>query len=144
MTAFLALRRDNRLRTHSLNPCPCLSSCALAAAPARCADSDRDNAPPIVQVGGTPSFIELPRNHCDRMKLYKAADAPISLCPPEKDAKARFFWRLGPRPEASEFAELNAPPVLPAGFPQWADVSGAGLLAGALRPARTHGWPARR
>ena len=74
------------------------------------------------QVGVTPSFVELPRNHCDRMKAFKATDAPVSLCPPEKDAKARFFWRLGERPEETEFKELNAPPVLPAGFPEWEEV----------------------
>ncbi len=51
------------------------------------------------QVGATPSFIELPRNHCDRMKAYKDADAPLSLCPPELDPKWRFFWRIGDRPE---------------------------------------------
>lgn len=75
-----------------------------------------------MQVGLTPSRVELPRNHCERMKAFKDADKPISLCPPEKDAKGRFFWRLGERPTDTEFAELNAPAVIPAAFPEWADV----------------------
>ena len=35
--------------------------------------------------------------------------------PPGADPKWRFFWRLGPRPEQTHFAELNAEPVIPAG-----------------------------
>ena len=31
------------------------------------------------------------------------------------DPKWRFFWRLGPRPQKTQFAELNAEPVVPAG-----------------------------
>ncbi len=35
----------------------------------------------------------------------------------------RFMWRLGPRPEQTEFAELNAEPVVPAAFRDtWAEV----------------------
>lgn len=41
------------------------------------------------QVGTTPSFTELPRDHCERMKAFKAADKPLSLCPPETDPKMR-------------------------------------------------------
>jgi len=32
---------------------------------------------------------------------------------------AFFFWRIGERPTSSGFPELNAPPVLPANFPEW-------------------------
>lgn len=74
------------------------------------------------QVGATPSFTELPRNHCERMKTFKGADAPLSLCPPEKDPKWRFFWRLGDRPAETKYADLNAPPVTPEKFPEWGDV----------------------
>mgnify|MGYP006280751335 CR=1 FL=1 len=42
--------------------------------------------------------------------------------PAGPDLKWRFFWRVGPRPAATQFAELNAPPVVPPGFPQWTDV----------------------
>ena len=84
------------------------------------------------QVGSTPSHQELPRDHCARMRALATADAPLSLCPPEKDAKQRFFWRLGARPAATAYAELNAPPVTPAAFPQWAETMdkwGGKLLA---------------
>ena len=60
------------------------------------------------QVGATPSFTELPRDHCDRMKAFKEADAPLSLCPPELDPKWRFFWRIGERPEVSAPAPLSS------------------------------------
>ena len=35
--------------------------------------------------------------------------------PTGADAKWRFFWRLGPRPAATSYAELNADPVVPHG-----------------------------
>ena len=40
--------------------------------------------------------------------------------PEGPDPKWRFFWRIGPRPKPANpaFEELNAPPVLPAAFPQ--------------------------
>ena len=75
-----------------------------------------------VQVGVTPSFTELPRDHCERMRAFKEADKPLSLCPPEKDPKMRFFWRLGERPVDTKFPELNAAPVVPEGFPEWESV----------------------
>jgi len=53
------------------------------------------------------------------MKAYKEADAPLSECPPQKDCKWRFFWRIGERPADTKFGELNAPPVVPAGIPEW-------------------------
>jgi isopenicillin N synthase-like dioxygenase len=75
------------------------------------------------QVGTTPSRVELPRNHCDRMRAFAEADAPLSLCPPEKDPKWRFFWRVGQPPQAgTAFPQLNAAPVVPAAFPGWAGI----------------------
>jgi isopenicillin N synthase-like dioxygenase len=38
------------------------------------------------------------------------------------DAKERFFWRMGERPPKTEFASLNAEPVVPANFPEWPSV----------------------
>ncbi len=35
--------------------------------------------------------------------------------PTGADPKWRFFWRLGPRPSQTHFAELNAEPVIPQG-----------------------------
>lgn len=74
------------------------------------------------QVGTTPEHTELPRDHCERMRGYKDLDKPLSLCPPEKDPKARFFWRMGERPPTTKFDQLNAPPVIPEKFPEWSDV----------------------
>lgn len=74
------------------------------------------------QVGTTPSFTELPKNHCDRMKAFKETEKPLSECPPEKDPKWRFFWRIGERPNSSKHADLNAEAVVPDGFPEWKDV----------------------
>ncbi|KAK3250374.1 hypothetical protein CYMTET_40245, partial [Cymbomonas tetramitiformis] len=48
------------------------------------------------------------------------------------DPKWRYHWRIGPRPIESEFKQLNAEPVKPAAFPQWAEVLdgwGEALLA---------------
>jgi len=73
------------------------------------------------QVGTTPSRIELPRDHCDRMKAFKDANKPLSLCPPEKDLKWRFFWRMGELPKVTKFPILNPDPVLPAAFPEWGE-----------------------
>ena len=74
------------------------------------------------QVGATPSRVELPRDHCARMQAFKDTDKPLSLCPPEKDPKWRFFFQLGERPTETEFPVLNAPPVVPAAFPEWTEV----------------------
>jgi isopenicillin N synthase-like dioxygenase len=96
---------------------------------------DADTRPELsYQVGRTPSHVELPRDHCARFKAAKAADRPVSLCPPEKDAKARFFWRIGSPPADTKFPQLNAAPVVPAGFPHWSDVMNGwgGKLLGAV------------
>jgi isopenicillin N synthase-like dioxygenase len=77
------------------------------------------------QVGTTPAFTELPRNHCNRLKAFKDAEKPLSLCPPEKDPKWRFFWRIGERPAETKYGELNAEPVMPSAFPQWETVMNA-------------------
>lgn len=94
---------------------------------------DKDTRPELFyQVGRTPPHVEKPRNHCERFKAYKDADKPQSVCPPEKDAKGRFFWRIGSQPADTKFPQLNADPVLPAGFPEWGDVMdgwGSKLLA---------------
>ena len=56
------------------------------------------------------------------MKAFKDSDKPLSLCPPEKDPKWRFFWRIGEAPTVTEFPQLNASPVIPTAFPQWGSV----------------------
>ena len=56
------------------------------------------------------------------MKAFKETEKPLSECPPEKDPKWRFFWRIGERPNSSKHADLNAEAVVPDGFPEWKDV----------------------
>jgi len=74
------------------------------------------------QVGITPERTERARDHCSSVAKMDAAEKPETLCPPDLDNKLRFFWRIGERPEKTEFAGLNADPVVPAAFPQWTDV----------------------
>ncbi|RHY29764.1 hypothetical protein DYB32_005917 [Aphanomyces invadans] len=74
------------------------------------------------QVGVTPEQQEKARNHCTRAEGLAKEHRPITLCPPELDKKSRFFWRAGPRPENSQFTELNAEPVVPKAFPEWEEV----------------------
>lgn len=66
------------------------------------------------QVGVTPDHVEQAREQCALMK--ELPDAPLSECPPVPDAKWRFFWRIGSRPEVSKFPDLNAPAVVPEAF----------------------------
>lgn len=76
------------------------------------------------QIGVTPERTERPRNHCTRVREHfgqRSEDTPLTLCPPELDKKSRFFWKVGPRPLKTAFEELNAEPVIPDNFPQWAD-----------------------
>ena len=42
--------------------------------------------------------------------------------PTGPDPKWRYFWRIGERPANTEFAELNAEPVIPAGNAQTCDL----------------------
>jgi len=46
---------------------------------------------------------------------------PLSPCPPEKDPKWRFFWRIGPVPKHTSFPALNADPVIPPEIPEWTE-----------------------
>ena len=71
------------------------------------------------QVGVTGEKIERARNFCPQMGAYAADDKPLSPCPPEYDAKWRFFWRIGPVPKESKFPALNMDPVIPPEIPEW-------------------------
>ena len=71
------------------------------------------------QVGVTGEKIERARNFCTQMGAYAADDKPLSPCPPEYDAKWRFFWRIGPVPKESKFPALNMDPVIPPEIPEW-------------------------
>jgi isopenicillin N synthase-like dioxygenase len=39
----------------------------------------------------------------------------------QADPKWRFFWRIGERPQDTKYENLNAPQVIPAAFPDWAE-----------------------
>jgi len=73
------------------------------------------------QVGVTPSRTERARDHCSKVKLLAEEEQPQTECPPELDNKLRFFWRMGERPPVTEFKQLNAEPVIPKAFPNWAE-----------------------
>jgi isopenicillin N synthase-like dioxygenase len=73
-------------------------------------------------VGATPEFTEIPRDHTAVIEGLgngkNAAHKPIGA-----DPKWRFFWRIGERPEQTQFAEQNAAPVIPERFSnEWAGV----------------------
>mmetsp|Transcript_31041 Transcript_31041/g.23082 ORF Transcript_31041/g.23082 Transcript_31041/m.23082 type:complete len:398 (+) Transcript_31041:40-1233(+) len=83
-------------------------------------DGIRDARPDSgYQIGVTGEGIERARNHCTRMGAYGPDDKPLSPCPPEFDKKWRFFWRIGPQPEKTEFPLMNLDPVMPPEFPDW-------------------------
>lgn len=48
--------------------------------------------------------------------LEQQQPANRAVIPTGADPKWRFFWRLGPRPSNTQFAELNAEPVIPRGM----------------------------
>ena len=70
------------------------------------------------QVGITPELKEKARDHCARFAHYDEDNKPISECPPEFDAKWRFFWHIGDRPEGRKALYPN---VVPDDFPEWED-----------------------
>jgi hypothetical protein len=77
------------------------------------------------QVGATPEGTEKPRCLRDEaIQRYAASLAPQDRpsLPTAADPKWRFFHRVGDRPAATQFPELNAEPVLPAAFPDWQPV----------------------
>lgn len=77
------------------------------------------------QVGATPEGIERPRCLKDPSILANArklAPEHQPAPPMDADVKWRFFWRVGERPKDTRYAELNAEPVIPAAFPEWAEV----------------------
>lgn len=69
------------------------------------------------QIGATPEGIEKARDHCSRAKALKGDDAPVTICPPGKDPKWRYFWRIGPRPKETAFKQLNIGNVIPEAIP---------------------------
>jgi len=72
------------------------------------------------QLGATPEFTELPRDHLARIKALDSANS--AHIPEGPDPKWRYFWRIGDRPKSTKYPELNAPPVIPDKFPEWEQV----------------------
>ncbi|KAL6042064.1 2OG-Fe(II) oxygenase family oxidoreductase [Balamuthia mandrillaris] len=87
-------------------------------------DKLKDSRPELhYQVGSTPSYVEVPRCSKDPECMAKIDSMPEehkAHKPVGPDAKERFFWRMGEPPKETEFPALNAPPVVPANFPDWA------------------------
>ncbi|RKP27938.1 hypothetical protein SYNPS1DRAFT_32319 [Syncephalis pseudoplumigaleata] len=81
------------------------------------------------QIGATPSLQEVPKCGKDPkcLDIISKASGGIARMPEAcrpldatgPDPKWRFFWRIGELPVESQFPQLNAPPVIPEGFPQW-------------------------
>lgn len=79
------------------------------------------------QVGVTPEGVEVPRFLGDPQALSEVKGLPPEhrpVIPSGPDPKWRFFWRVGPRPKETHFAELNAEAVVPKGdgFTDWREV----------------------
>jgi isopenicillin N synthase-like dioxygenase len=74
------------------------------------------------QVGVTGEQIEKPRDHSHVISSLSGENKPWSAANPIFDPKWRFFWRIGPQPEKTEFPQMNMDPVIPRGFPQWGAV----------------------
>ena len=77
------------------------------------------------QIGATPELTEKPRCLRDKKIVEQAERLPLEhrpTIPNQADVKWRFFWRVGDRPTHTRFKELNAEPVIPAGFPEWEEI----------------------
>jgi len=72
------------------------------------------------QLGATPEYTEIPRDHSEMIKKLDPKNAAHQ--PKGADPKWRFFWRIGERPSSSSFPELNSEPVVPSSFPQWTEI----------------------
>lgn len=69
------------------------------------------------QAGITPSFVELPRDHCE--KIYHLDQANKAHKPLGKDPKYRYMWKLGEVPPETNFSDVNSHHVIPENFPEW-------------------------
>lgn len=70
------------------------------------------------QVGATPEFIEMARDHSAKLKelCLPPEDTPVSPLEPVLDAKWRFMWKVGERFEGDQ---ADFPQVVPQGFADW-------------------------
>lgn len=53
------------------------------------------------QVGVCPKENEIAREHTKKMLAYSEENKPISPLVPVYDAKWRYMWKIGERPEGS-------------------------------------------
>ena len=69
-------------------------------------------------MGATPEFIEVARDHSEKLNALNLApeDIPLSPAEPVLDAKWRFMWKIG---ERAEGAKDDFPAVIPDGYPDW-------------------------
>lgn len=66
----------------------------------------------------TPEGTEMPRCIVDpssAASISQQVSEHRATLPTGPDPKWRFFWRVGDRPQLTEYPELNADPVIPAG-----------------------------
>lgn len=72
------------------------------------------------QVGATPEYIEKAREHSEMLASLNLSEEnkPDSPLVPVLDAKWRFMWKIGERPDG---AADDFPQVIPNNFPQWED-----------------------
>ena len=68
------------------------------------------------QTGVTPEGMERARCHKELVDSLPEEDKPLSEQPPVKDAKWRFFWKIGERPPE---CKDEIPQTYPEDFPQW-------------------------
>lgn len=71
------------------------------------------------QVGLTPEFIEKPRDHCEiihRLPKEHKAQKPTNF-----DPKQRWFHRLTPVEENTEFPNITGENVIPTEIPNWCE-----------------------
>ena len=68
------------------------------------------------QTGVTPESMEKARNHEAIANSLPESDKPLTLYPQAFDAKWRFFWPIGERPQS---IENDLPKVIPENFPDW-------------------------
>lgn len=69
-------------------------------------------------MGATPEYIEKARSHREKLAALNLApeDTPVSPLEPVLDAKWRFMWKIGERPDG---AKDDFPAVMPEQYPEW-------------------------
>ncbi|CAM8964844.1 unnamed protein product [Rhodiola kirilowii] len=77
------------------------------------------------QAGVLPEGVEVPRILVDsamQEDLEMMSHESKPTLPKGPDHKCRYMWRIGTRPSATRFEELNSDPVIPEGFNEWKEI----------------------